>query len=81
MYANSVSFMLHENNYCNSFLVGWSAHSIYPYLQIVQYIFLSLLGADMDVSLSNYGHCNFVSAKHACIFYDEVSSNFWWHVK
>ncbi|XP_076367507.1 PHD finger protein 12-like isoform X1 [Tachypleus tridentatus] len=30
-------------------------------------------GADMDVCLANYGHCNYVSAKHACIFYDEVS--------
>lgn len=30
------------------------------------------LGADMDVCLMNYGHCNYVSGKHACIFYDEV---------
>lgn len=30
-------------------------------------------GADMDVCLTNYGHCNFVSPKHACIFYDEMS--------
>nr|XP_014347702.1 PREDICTED: PHD finger protein 12 [Latimeria chalumnae] len=29
-------------------------------------------GADMDVCLTNYGHCNYVSGKHACIFYDEV---------
>lgn len=29
-------------------------------------------GADMDVCLTNYGHCNFLSGKHACIFYDEV---------
>ncbi|KAK6296062.1 hypothetical protein J4Q44_G00337750 [Coregonus suidteri] len=27
-------------------------------------------GADMDVCLTNYGHCNYVSGKHACIFYD-----------
>lgn len=26
----------------------------------------------MDVCLTNYGHCNYVSGKHACIFYDEV---------
>lgn len=26
----------------------------------------------MDVVLVNYGHCNFVSPKHASIFYDEV---------
>lgn len=29
-------------------------------------------GADMDVCLTNYGHCNYISGKHACIFYDEV---------
>lgn len=28
----------------------------------------------MDVCLTNYGHCNYVSGKHACIFYDEVRS-------
>lgn len=26
----------------------------------------------MDVCLTNYGHCNYISEKHACIFYDEV---------
>lgn len=26
----------------------------------------------MDVCLTNYGHCNYISGKHACIFYDEV---------
>lgn len=31
------------------------------------------VGASNDLDLSNYGHCNFVSAKHASIFYDEVS--------
>ncbi|XP_022248416.1 PHD finger protein 12-like [Limulus polyphemus] len=33
-------------------------------------------GADMDVCLTNYGHCNYVSAKHACIFYDELTKHF-----
>ena len=28
----------------------------------------------MDVCLGQYGQCNFISAKHAFIFYDEVSS-------
>lgn len=37
----------------------------------VQLSFL-VAGADMDVCLTNYGHCNYVSGKHACIFYDEV---------
>lgn len=34
------------------------------------------VGADMDVCLMNYGHCNYVSAKHACIFYDEVTKHY-----
>eukprot|EP00914_Ancora_sagittata_P001310 GHVO01003462.1.p1 GENE.GHVO01003462.1~~GHVO01003462.1.p1 ORF type:complete len:314 (-),score=31.47 GHVO01003462.1:5-832(-) len=33
-------------------------------------------GANMDVCLSDFGHCNFVSAKHATIFYDESSRHF-----
>ncbi|XP_067649895.1 PHD finger protein 12-like [Haliotis asinina] len=33
-------------------------------------------GADMDVSLSQFGNCNFVSAKHACIFYDEMTRHY-----
>ncbi|XP_029467942.1 PHD finger protein 12 isoform X1 [Rhinatrema bivittatum] len=33
-------------------------------------------GADMDVCLTNYGHCNYVSAKHACIFYDENTKHY-----
>ena len=26
----------------------------------------------MDVCLSHFGFCNYISPKHACIFYDEV---------
>uniref|UniRef100_T1J2P5 PHD finger protein 12 n=1 Tax=Strigamia maritima TaxID=126957 RepID=T1J2P5_STRMM len=33
-------------------------------------------GADMDVCLPNYGHCNYVSAKHASIFYDETTKHY-----
>nr|XP_033777581.1 PHD finger protein 12 isoform X2 [Geotrypetes seraphini] len=33
-------------------------------------------GADMDVCLTSYGHCNYVSAKHACIFYDENTKHY-----
>ncbi|XP_075891927.1 PHD finger protein 12 isoform X2 [Nelusetta ayraudi] len=33
-------------------------------------------GADMDVCLTNYGHCNFLSGKHACIFYDENTKHY-----
>ncbi|XP_035211404.1 PHD finger protein 12-like [Stegodyphus dumicola] len=34
------------------------------------------LGADMDICFSNYGHCNYVSGKHASIFYDEVTKRY-----
>lgn len=33
-------------------------------------------GADMDVCLTKYGHCNYVSGKHACIFYDENTKRY-----
>ncbi|TSM28202.1 PHD finger protein 12 [Bagarius yarrelli] len=33
-------------------------------------------GADMDVCLTNYGDCNYVSGKHACIFYDENTKQY-----
>lgn len=33
-------------------------------------------GADMDVPLCQFGHCNFVSSKHAVIFYDEMTRHF-----
>lgn len=33
-------------------------------------------GADMDVCLANYGRCNYVSGKHACIFYDENTKHY-----
>ncbi|BFZ04666.1 hypothetical protein BsWGS_07705 [Bradybaena similaris] len=33
-------------------------------------------GADMDVCLNNFGHCNFVSGHHATIFYDEMTRHF-----
>lgn len=30
-------------------------------------------GSEVDVSLSGYGHCNYISSRQACIFYDKVS--------
>ncbi|XP_033748220.1 PHD finger protein 12-like [Pecten maximus] len=33
-------------------------------------------GADMDVCLSQFGHCNFISPKHAYIFYDETTKHY-----
>lgn len=37
-------------------------------------------GEDNDVVLGNYGYCNYVSSRHACIFFDEVSFRFSPHV-
>ncbi|XP_028855850.1 PHD finger protein 12 isoform X2 [Denticeps clupeoides] len=31
---------------------------------------------DMDVCLAKYGHCDYISAKHACIFYDENTKHY-----
>lgn len=33
-------------------------------------------GADMDVCLGDFGHCDMVSSKHACIFFDEISKHY-----
>lgn len=33
-------------------------------------------GADMDVCLSQYGHCNYISPKHAMVFYDETTRHY-----
>ncbi|XP_045025556.1 LOW QUALITY PROTEIN: PHD finger protein 12 [Daphnia magna] len=33
-------------------------------------------GADMDLSLSSYGTCKYVSGHHATVFYDEMSRHF-----
>ncbi|GAB6030049.1 hypothetical protein CHUAL_005732 [Chamberlinius hualienensis] len=33
-------------------------------------------GDDVNLSLFDYGHCNYVSARHACIFYDEGTKQY-----
>ncbi|KAG1705474.1 PHD finger protein 12 [Nymphon striatum] len=33
-------------------------------------------GADTDLCLTNYGHCNYISGKHAAIFYDETTKHY-----
>ncbi|XP_065054954.1 PHD finger protein 12-like [Rhopilema esculentum] len=33
-------------------------------------------GSDNDVTLAQHGHCNFISSKHACIFFDEETRQF-----
>jgi len=49
-------------------------------LNVFYYYIYSMLhlGADMDLCLSNYGFCNYVSGKHATIFYDKVSLGFFY---
>lgn len=32
-------------------------------------------GSTNDVELERFGHCNYTSAKHAVIFYDEVNTS------
>lgn len=46
----------------------------YTVCKAIQHCFVLFFvsGADMDVCLGQYGQCNFISAKHAFIFYDEV---------
>ena len=31
------------------------------------------LGTGVGLDLSKYGHCNFVSARHACLYFDQYS--------
>ena len=46
-----------------------------PYI-VMSYRTLTIgTSSDNDVVLGHYGHCNYVSARHATIFYDEVSPN------
>ncbi|XP_061166632.1 PHD finger protein 12-like [Saccostrea echinata] len=33
-------------------------------------------GADMDVCLTQFGHCNYISPKHAYVFYDETTKHY-----
>lgn len=32
-------------------------------------------GSSNDVDLDKFGYCNFISSKHATIFFDDVSGN------
>lgn len=31
-------------------------------------------GSEVDINLSEFGHCNYISPRQACIFYDRVST-------
>lgn len=50
----------------------WSFVLSFANLRGIIFLVMCCEGADMDVCLTNYGHCNYISGKHACIFYDEV---------
>lgn len=60
--------------YLTSIVVQHYLSSIELYNKTTTHSFSNVFykGADMDVCLTNYGHCNYISGKHACIFYDEV---------
>lgn len=34
------------------------------------------LSSEMDICLKDYGHCNYLSSQHACIFYDKVADEY-----
>lgn len=55
---------------------GLSVYCISSIIRIIELLIREhfVLGMDMDVCLTKYGHCNYASAKHAAIFYDEVST-------
>lgn len=36
---------------------------------------LLLLTGSADICLSEFGHCNFISSRQACIFYDKVGGH------
>jgi len=43
---------------------------------LMSYRSLSIgVGANNDLKLTDYGHCNYVSTNHACIYFDEVCFN------
>lgn len=45
----------------------------YPEAAAMRYRIINIgKGSANDIELDRYGHCNFVSPKHAVIFYDEV---------
>lgn len=47
----------------------------YPDAVAMRYRVLNIgKGSSNDVDLEKFGHCNFISPKHAVIFYDEVNS-------
>lgn len=53
--------------------IYWFSNEFSIHRTTIYFFFWNLFkGADMDVCLTKYGHCNYISGKHACIFYDEV---------
>lgn len=45
----------------------------FPEAAAMRYRIISIgRGAANDVELDRYGHCNYVSPKHAVVFFDEV---------
>lgn len=47
-------------------------HHVYMRTCYVYHVHDMNAGSDVDVCLSHYGHCNYLSSRHACIFYNKV---------
>ncbi|PRD30792.1 UNVERIFIED_CONTAM: PHD finger protein 12 [Trichonephila clavipes] len=61
-------------------LIFRARNSLEMYTPTEKKFCINSICADMDVCFSNYGHCNFLSAKHASIFYDEPAGWCSWFV-
>ena len=46
--------------------------NVYTVLPFMPYSVVLPIASEMDLCLPDYGHCNFVSSHHACIFFDKV---------
>lgn len=66
--------------YANDYLSGRVWFSVAPSLDLSIYMryrsFMIGYGAENDLDLSTFGHCAFISKKHAVIFYDDVTKQF-----
>ncbi|EDV22608.1 uncharacterized protein TRIADDRAFT_59019 [Trichoplax adhaerens] len=72
--TNSVNNMISESPYCRALICP--LNGIGAAIPMVNKSLTMGIGADMDVAVYKYGHCNFVSSKHACIFYDKITKQY-----
>ena len=55
--------------WCGRSVLGWVGKGCPEVLCQLPFV---LSGSEVDINLLKYGHCNFVSPRQACIFYDKV---------